>query len=302
MAGAASGLGRRVSELSVVSVVHNTRDAALRMLSSLEADPDHAEWETVIVDNESADGLGARVRHDHPAARVIRNDPQRGFAAGLNGAIQSTTTPLIAHVSPNTVVPPGTLRRLVTVMRSDPRIAAVGPLILGSDGRAQRHGMYRPRALTAVVVLAGLAAIPPFDREAERYYGRHRPGPPVDVEQLTAACLVIRRTAFDAVGPFDERFFVYAEDVDWCLRAGAAGWRIVFAPDVSVVHDKAATSRSRSDVVIRAYYRSMRTFYRKHYGTGSSATARAFWLGGSYVKEAVALAANALRRRKGLRY
>jgi len=291
-----------MTELSIVSVVHDTREAALRMLTSLGSDPDHTEWDVVVVDNESSDGLGASVRGRYPAARVIRNEPQPGFAAGLNGAIRSSATPLVAHVSPNTVVPPGTMRRLVAVMRSDPRIAAAGPLILGPDGRPQRHGMYRPRPFTALVVLAGLSAVPPFDREAERYYGIHRPGPPTDVEHLTAACLVIRRAAFDAIGPFDERFFVYAEDADWCLRASAAGWRIVFVPDVSVVHEKAATSRLRSGRVIRAYYRSMRAFYRKHYGAGSSMPARAVWLGGSYVKEAAALVANALRRTKGVRY
>ncbi len=291
-----------MTELSIVSVVHDTREAALRMLASLSADPDHTEWDVVVVDNESSDGLGASVRERFPAARVIRNEPQRGFAAGLNGAIGSTATPLIAHVSPNTVVRPGTMSRILAVMRSDPRIAAAGPLILGPGSRPQRHGMYRPRPVTALIVLAGLSDVPPFDREAERYYGTHRPGPPVDVEQLTAACLVIRRAAFEAIGPFDERFFVYAEDADWCLRASAAGWRVVFVPDVSVVHEKAATSQMRSGKVIRAYYRSMRAFYRKHYGAGSSIPARAFWLGGSYVKEATALVANALRRKKGLRY
>lgn len=291
-----------MTELAVVSVVHDTREAALRMLASLASDPAHAAWDVVVVDNESSDGLGPAVRDRYGAARVIRCEPQRGFAAGLNRAIASTGAPLVAHVSPNTAVPPGTLGRLLEVMRSDERIAAVGPLIRGPDGRPQRHGMHRPRPLTALVVLAGLASVPPFDREAERYYGAHRPGPPADVEQLTAACLVIRRAAYDAVGPFDERFFVYAEDADWCLRASAKGWRIVFVPDAYVVHDKAATSRTRSGSVIRAYYRSTRAFYRKHYGAGSSLPARAFWLGGSYVKEAVALAANALRRKKGVRY
>lgn len=298
----ASAGAPRMSELSVVSVVHDTRAAALRMLSSLGAEPAQRSWPVVIVDNESSDGLAEGVREVFPAARVIRNVPQRGFAAGLNSAIMSTETPFVAHVSPNTIVRPGTLSRILTLMRSDPRIAAAGPLILSPDGRPQRHGMYRPRPFTALVVLAGLADVGPFRREAVRYYGSHAPGPSVDVEQLTAACLVIRRAAFEAVGPFDERFFIYAEDADWCLRASAAGWRIVFVPDVSVLHEKAATSKLRSRRVIRAYYRSMRAFYEKHYGRSSPLPLRAFWLGGSYVKEAVALLANALRRRKGLRY
>jgi GT2 family glycosyltransferase len=150
-------------------------------------------------------------------------------------------------------------------------------------------------------VLTPLGRFGPFRTVAERYYGPHEPGPPIAVDNLSGACLVVRRAAWDAVGEFDERFFLYCEDVDWSLRARTAGWRLLFVPDVEVRREKSVTSRGASAQAVRLYYRSLRLFYRKHHGS-SPLPVRALWLGGAYAREAAELAADRLRRRKGLRY
>lgn len=288
--------------LAVVVITHDTKVDTLALLASLARDPAWGSWEVVVVDNDSRDGTSDVITRRYPQVRRIVNRPQRGFAGALNQGVQATTADVIVTVNPDAVVQPGSPGRLLEVLATDERIAAVGPLIRFPNGTVQRHGMFHPRPLTAAVILLGLSDLPLFRSEAERYYGRHEPGPPVDVDSLTGACLMFRRTAYEDVGPFDERFFLYCEDVDWSLRARRRGWRLVFVPDVSIVHSKAVVSRTRSTFMIRHYYRSLRRYYGKNHAAQTQLPLRLFWYAAAYAKEAAALAADRARRQKGLRY
>lgn len=290
------------AELAIVIVVHNARERVTALLDALVRDPARTRWETVVIDNASADGTAAAIGARHPWVKVARNECGRGFAGGINQGVSLTGAPTIVALDPDAAVPPGALSRLLEALQADPSVAAVGPLIRNPDGTVQRHGLFKPRPLTALVVLLGLRWLPFLRREAERYYGIHAAGPPSAVELLTGACLMFRRAAFDSVGPFDERFFVYCEDVDWCIRAGDAGWRLLFVPEVEIVHEKSVTSRSSSVWAIRTYYRSVRAFYAKHHAPRAPAPVRGLWYAGAYLKEAAALVADAARARKGLRY
>ena len=288
-------------ELAIVLVSFRSRERVLDALALLMRDPSSERWEITVVDNASDDGTVSALTTAFPRVRVIANDRNRGFAAAVNQGVAATTAPFIALHSGAERAGPGTYDRLAAVLSSDPRIAAVAPLVLNPDGSPQRHGLFRPRPRTAFVVLMGLARIPFLRREAERYYGPHEPGPPIDVEQVSGASMVLRRAAFDSIGPLDESFFMYCEDVDWCLRAKAAGWRIVFVPSVEVRREKSISSRRASGATIRLYYRSLRRFYSKHHRR-SPAPVRALYLMLGWAMEQRALAINALRREKGLRY
>ncbi len=287
--------------LAVVVVTRNARERVQALLGSLDADPERAAWEVVVIDNDSNDGTAEAIAARRPWARVLANHPGRGFAGGVNQGIAVTTAPAIAILTASTVIPRGAFGTLLAELARDERVAAVSPLIRFPDGAPQRHGLFRPRPYTALVLLLGLHRFGPFAREADRYFGPHQPGPAIDVDILTGACMLVHRAAYDAVGPFDERFFVYCEDVDWSIRARAAGWRLRFVPEAVVVREKSASSRGESSATIRLYYKSLRLFYAKHFA-GSPALARTFWTAGAYLKEWSALAANALRRDKGLRY
>lgn len=287
--------------LAVIVVTHESRERVLATLDDLAADPQRAAWDVVVVDNASTDGTVAAVLRRHPTVRAIRNDVGRGFAAAANQGLAATDAAAAAIITAGTRVPPGALPTLQTALGDGRAVAAVGPLIRHTDGTPQRHGLFRPRPLTALIVLLGLTWLPLFAGEARRYYGSHEPGPPYDVEQLSGACILLGRDALEAVGGFDERFFLYCEDADWCLRARAAGWRIRFMPAVAVTREKSENSRAASGETIRLYYRSLRWFYAKHHADAPGPI-RAIWSAGAYLTEGLALGSNALRRRKGLRY
>ena len=290
-----------MSGLAVVVVTYQSRERVLLTLDDLLAVPERRGWEIVVIDNASSDGTIAAIAAAHPGIATIRNEIGRGFAAAVNQGIAATRAAAVAVVPAGTRIPPGTLPRLRGVLEGAPDIAAVAPLVRHLDGTVQRHGLFRPRPRTALVILFGLARLPFFAREAERYYGRHVPGPPSDVEQVSGACMVLRRAALEAIGGFDERFYLYCEDVDWCLRATTAGWRIVFAPEVEVRREKSASSRGSGARVIRLYYRSLRQFYAKHHASGS-VVAGGVWMSLAHLAEWWALAVNALSSEKRLRY
>lgn len=276
------------------------------MLASLDSVAREAAEHTaeiVVVDNASSDGTALEVARLVPAARLVRNEIGRGFAGAANQGIALTTAPAICLMTAGTRLAPGALGTLLRELDSQPRIAAAAPLIHGPGGAVQRHGLFRPRPLTAAIVLLGLADVGPFRAEARRYYGRHAPGPAIDADNLSGACLVLKRTALEEVGPFDaERFFLYCEDADWCLRARDRGWRLRFVPDALATRAKSASSARDSVGMIGQYYRSLRNFYRKHEAPRTNRLLNAAWMSASYAKQGAALVANALRSRKGLRY
>lgn len=274
--------------VAVVAVTRNTREQVRALLDGLAGDSSGAVREVVIVDNDSSDGTAELVAAHPIRARFIHNAPGRGFAAAANQGVAATSAPVVAILPASTRLTPAAAERLEHALLEHDDVAAVGPLVRNLDGTVQRHGLFAPRPLTALVVLLGLGRLPLFRAEAERYYGPHRQGPALAVDNLSGACLVVRRTAWERVGPFDERFFLYAEDVDWSLRAREAGWRLLFVPAVEVRREKSATSRADPSGSIHLYYRSLRAFYRKHHGT-TALPVRAVWLGGALLREGVEL-------------
>jgi GT2 family glycosyltransferase len=286
--------------IAVVVVTRNTREQLRALLDGI-AGPGDLVREIVVVDNDSSDGTDVLVAEHPMHPKRIFNHPGRGFAAGINQGVRASTAPDIVVTTASTRVTTAALAELQRELHSAPDIAAVAPLIRGLDGAVQRHGLFAPRPFTALVVLLGLERFALFRREAERYYGPHRPGPAIDVDNISGAGFLVKREAWEKVGEFDERFFLYCEDVDWSLRARKAGWRLRFMPNVEMRREKSMTARVESVASIRLYYRSLRVFYRKHHGR-DVLPMRALWLGGAYLREAIELLANRVRRQKGLRY
>lgn len=289
-----------MSGVAIVVVTHDTREQLRTLLDGIAGDRELVS-EVVIVDNDSTDGTSEMVASHAVAPAYVVNRPGRGFAAAVNQGVRLTTAADVLIATASTRLSLGVVRALRDALRSAADVAGVAPLVRSPDGTVQRHGLFAPRPLTALVVLLGLERFAPFRAEAERYYGPHRPGPTISVDNLSGACMMVRRSAWDPLGGFDERFFLYCEDVDWSLRAREAGWRLLFVPNVEVRREKSVTSRGNSATTIRLYYRSLRAFYRKHHGT-SPVAIRALWLGGAHLRELTELARDRLRRDKGLRY
>ena len=242
-------------DLSVIIVNWNSGDLLRRCVASIVAAAPTIAYDIIVVDNASSDRSVAGLRCDAAAAvlirdgrvRLIENAANRGFGAANNQAFQLSRSEFVLLLNPDTLIVPGAIESLIGVLRSDPRIAACGPKLVNPDGSLQ-ISVWRnpPTAWEIVLSNLRLYRLLPARARGELLLGRHwRHDRRRRVRMLSAAALIVRRAAIDAVGGFDERFHMYGEDNEWCLRIARAGWLLVFEPAVVIRHDEAQSALKR---------------------------------------------------------
>lgn len=232
-----------------------------------------ADVELVIVDNGTdpsvVDDVGATYA-DVLGARVLRPGGNLGYGAAANLGTRGAAGEWIVVANPDVAWRPGTLAELVAAGLRHPEAGALGPRILNTDGTVYPSA----RALPSLVVGSGHALFAKVwtGNPWSRAY-REAQEAVADTERavgwLSGACLLLRRTAWEQIGGFDEAFFMFFEDVDLGDRLGRAGWRSVYAPGALVVHDQGASWRDQPATMIRAHHASAETYLHRRYG--------AFW-------------------------
>lgn len=267
----------RQRDLAVVVVNYNTREFLEPCLAALPAALAGLDAETWVVDNASPDGSADVVRARFPGVQLIRSAHNGGYAYGNNLGLRAAgfgdgegAPPLFRQVlllNPDTLPPPGSLASLAAFIDANPSIGACGPRVERADGsldRACRRGT--PTPLVAFYHLVGLARLFPRSPRFARYNLTFLPEhQQADVDAVVGACMLIRGEALQSIGLMDERFFMYGEDLDLCLRLRAGGWRVVYYPAVRVLHHKGRATRKSSQRMIREFYRSMDLFHEKHF-------------------------------------
>jgi N-acetylglucosaminyl-diphospho-decaprenol L-rhamnosyltransferase len=236
---------------------------------------DPAEAEIIVADNASTDGSAARAAAVAPHARVLALPRNLGFAAGVNAARRAATAPRLLILNPDAAATPGAIGRLATALDAADEIGAAAGRLVGADGTPQRG--FNVRRLPTLASLAAdlllLDHLWPGNPASARYYARDLdPDAPADVEQPAAACLMVRADLFDRLGGFDEAFWpAWWEDVDFCRRLGAAGYRIRYAPDAVFVHEGGTSVGALGpEAFSRAYAANRRRYVRKHHGAAAA--------------------------------
>jgi len=242
-----------VADVSIIIVSFNARVDLERCLDSLLASRPARPHEIIVVDNDSHDG-SADAALRRPGVGVIRAGANRGFAQASNVGIRASNGTNLLLLNSDTVVPPGAIDRLLAILERDPDVAVVGPRLVDATGSAE---------------LSFGAMIGPFNELRQKWRTR------TAVERLTrqqhypdwvsGACLLVRRTDAEVVGLLDERFFMYTEDVDFCAAIRARGRRVLFTPEVEIVHLRGRSVAAAPSATRAAYRRSQLAFYRKHH-------------------------------------
>ena len=287
-------------ELSVVIVNTQTRDLVLTSLRLLMPELSDLDHEVFVVDNASTDGSVEAIRREFPAAKLIANRENRGFARANNQALRLAGGDQILLLNPDTEIQPGALAILRRALGTLPDAVVVGPRVLRPDGRldlACRRSFPSPGV--ALARLTGLSRLFPRARWVARYNLTYTdPNQPAEIDCGTGAALLFDGKAFRAVGYFDEDFFMYGDDLDVCFRLKAKGGRVYYVPDAVVIHLKGGTTRQRPRPMLREFHRSMWLFYRKHYAHGwGLALAPAVWTG-IRLRHGFVLGWNALKGRQ----
>ncbi len=250
--------------LSIVIVTYNSLSQIDACLASLSTHPPSLDHETLIVDNASPDGTAGAVRQRWPHVRVIDQGVNLGFAGASNVGIRQTSGELVLLLNPDTTSPAGALDALVASLDARPDAAVVGPRLVDARGRAELSfgSMIGPLAelRQKLLVTGNDRGTPLVGTYVDRLTRRAR-----EVDWVSGACLLVRRADAEAVGLLDERYFMYAEDVDFCAAIRARGRRVIFTPEAEVVHLRGWSVASMPRAVEVAYRRSQLAFYAKHH-------------------------------------
>lgn len=221
------------------------------------------ELEILVVDNASGDdsaGVGRSL-----GAKVIETGHNLGYSRAVNRGAAETAAPWLLVANPDTRLAPGSLAQLVASAEADPRVACIGPRLCNLDGSDYPTGRRFPSLLIGGLH-ALLGPVWPDNPATRRYHltdlDRTRPA---QVDWVSGACMLLRRSAFDEVGGFDGSYFMYFEDMDLCLRLARAGWRVVLEPRAIVDHAVGGSTRSVPYRKVLDHHRSTLRFYRRRY-------------------------------------
>lgn len=199
--------------------------------------------ETIVVDNDSHDDSVAMVRAEFPAVRLLANTTNRGFSSGNNDGIRLAQGRTLLLLNPDTEMQPGSLAALLATLDAAPEVGMVGPRLLNPDGSVQSSRRRFPTLTTALLESTPLQPYFPDHPLLRRYYVADQPDDQAqDVDWITGACMLVRRSVIAQVGGFDEGYFMYSEELDLCRRIKAAGWRIVYQPAGVVFHHESQSA------------------------------------------------------------
>lgn len=253
------------SPWAAVVVNYETGDSLTRCVASLLADVSAGgPPDVVVVDNGSSDGSVATLRRAFPDVRIVDAGGNVGYATAANTGTAATTADVVAVCNADLEVRPGTAAAMLAVF-ADPAVGAAGPRVLNLDGTTY-PSVRRDPSLVDAIGHACLGWCWPRNPFTRRYRELDAdPGVAREVDWASGAALWLRREAVDAVGGWDERYFMYLEDVDLGWRLGAAGWRVRYEPAGAVVHVGGLSTARRPYRMILEHHRSSYRFVSKRW-------------------------------------
>ena len=257
-----------MADVSIVVVTYNALPWIERCLESVRA------YETIVVDHGSTDGTLELVRRRFPQARLIE-EGNTGLGAGSNTGMRVASGDYFLLLNSDAWAVGDAVEQLAAFAESHPEAAVVGPKLLNPDGSLQRSVRGFPTIWRLATEYFFLRKLAPGTRALNAFYAARFPHDEVrEAEFLMGACLLVRREAADTVGLFDEDFFMFSEETDWCYRFRQAGWNVLFFPGAEFVHVGGATTSQNWGPMYREQLRGHLRFLAKHRGPREAERAR----------------------------
>jgi hypothetical protein len=251
--------------VDVVIVNYRSYDELARCLESLSSNQP-AVGRVVVIDHESNLSAAARISARFPDAEIVERSTNEGFATGVNLGARLTSAPFLLLLNPDCVVEANAIDRLLAYAQERPDAAVIGPRIVNPDGSLQGSARRFPGISTAI---AGRSSWLTRRFPTNPLSRRNLPclngtTAPLDVDWVSGACMLVRRSAFEEINGMDERFFLYWEDADLCRRLSERGWRTVYLPSATIVHVGGQSSIHAYRESLAAFHQSAFVLFRKH--------------------------------------
>lgn len=240
-----------------VSKLRTTLESVFKSVTSFK-------YEVIVVDNDSGDGCAEMVEQEFPQAKLIRNQ-NNGFAKGNNLGAAQASGKYVLFLNPDTAVEPNVLDECVKRIQTDPKIGMLGCKLVKADGEldlAARRSF--PDPVNSFYRFSGLAKAFP------KKFGKYNllnidDSKEQEVDSLSGAFMMTSREIIDEVGGWDEDFFMYGEDIEFCCRVKEAGYKVLYFPKVTTIHFKGQSSGKTPYIALYHFHNSMWIFYKKHY-------------------------------------
>ncbi len=264
--------------VSVVIVSWNTRDMLLDTLASF-LPLAGVDCELIVVDNASSDDSCEAVAARHPEARILRNERNEGFAAGVTRGLRAARHPWVLLLNPDTLVVDDAIPHLLAYAEAHPEAGIIGPRVLNRDGTLQHSRFRFPSLLNLLLQATYLYKLFPrssfLARETLPEVGASEPAA---VDAVSGCCFLVRQEVIERVGVLDEQYFMYFEETDLCRRCRDAGFEVHYAPVGEIVHFGGGASRLARRRNFLEFRRSALRYFRKHHGRAAAELARALLL------------------------
>ena len=256
----------RGMKLSVIIVSYNVKHYLQQCLDSLQRAIEGLDAEVCIVDNHSKDGTVKFLRRMSGKVKVVASNHNYGFARANNIGIRQTTGEYVLLLNPDTVVGESSIKECLKFMDAHPSAGGLGVEMLKSDGgKAMESRRGLPTPMTSFYKMCGLCTKFPNSKRFGRYYMCGIPwDKPGEIEVISGAFFMARRTALDKAGLLDEDFFMYGEDTDLSYRILKSGFENWYLP-VKILHYKGESTQKSSFKYVHAFYEAMLIFFQKHY-------------------------------------
>jgi len=272
--------------LSIVIVNYNTEKLLQGCLESVYAGANGTPFDVWVVDNHSRDSSVEMVKSRFPKVRLIESESNLGFSRANNKVIAQSTSEYVLLLNPDTLVIGDSIDRMIKFMNEHPEVGISGCKVLNADRTLQlacRRSIPTPKV--AFFRLIGLSRLFPKSQMVAKYNLTYKdPEETHEVDAVSGAFLMIRRKAVEDVGLLDERFFMYGEELDWCLRAKRAGWAVMYHPRAEIIHYKGESTKYNSRKAALEFYRAMYLFHKKHFAKDHSHVMNFFIYAGILVK------------------
>jgi GT2 family glycosyltransferase len=255
--------------ISVIIVNFNSKDYLVKCVNSVLTST--IPVEIFVVDNGSEDrslSLLKETIHNESRVQIIENKINTGFARANNQAVPLAKGDYILFLNPDCIIKPDTLKNMMAVMDSHPEAGITGCLIRNPNGSEQAGSRrYIPTPFRSMIRVLKLSKF--FHNNPElgvlNLHWQPLPDHPVPMEAISGAFMFVRRKAMKEVGPMDDEYFLHCEDLDWFMRFGITGWKILFVPNVEIMHTKGVCSVDRQVRVEWYKHNGMIRFYRKFF-------------------------------------
>jgi len=261
-------------QLSVIIVNWNVKGLVINCIRSIHEHKRDLSVEVIVVDNGSSDDSVEALRSQFPDITVMAMKSNLGFAKANNRAIANAHGKYIFVLNPDTEIQADSLQKLVYYLDTHSDVALVAPKLVNAEGKFQLGSVRRDPTLQALLmILLKIQHVLPNARSLKRYYFvDFDPDKEQDVDQIMGAAMCFRRSTLDRHGLFDEKFFLWFEEVDLCRRLRQAGERIVYNPEAQVLHHGGLSFKQQLPLAKqRIYNKSVIHYFFKHHGIGAAA-------------------------------